>query len=67
MVWWGFFLFALGAGGWWSFLGPLLMSALLMRVSGAALLEKKLGKTREGYAEYVRTTNGFFPGPKKQA
>jgi steroid 5-alpha reductase family enzyme len=43
------------------------MSALLMRVSGAALLEKKLGKTREGYAEYVRTTNGFFPGPKKQA
>ena len=67
MVWWGFFLFALGAGGWWSFLGPLLMSVLLMRVSGAALLEKKLTKTREGYEEYVRATNGFFPGPKKKA
>ena len=65
MVWWGFFLFALGAGGWWSFVGPLLMSVLLMRVSGAALLEKKLTKTREGYEEYVRTTNAFFPGPKR--
>jgi steroid 5-alpha reductase family enzyme len=66
MVWWGFYLFALGAGGWWSVVGPLLMSVLLMRVSGAALLEKKLGKTREGYKEYTRTTNGFFPGPKKK-
>ena len=66
MVWWGFYLFALGAGGWWSVLGPLLMSVLLMRVSGAALLEKTLTKTREGYQEYVRTTNGFFPGPKKK-
>jgi steroid 5-alpha reductase family enzyme len=66
MVWWGFFLFALGAGGWWSFFGPLLMSVLLMRVSGAALLEKKLGKSRQGYEEYIRTTNGFFPGPKKR-
>ena len=65
MVWWGFFLFALGAGGWWSVVGPLLMSVLLMRVSGAALLEKKLGETRQGYEEYVRTTNGFFPGPKR--
>jgi steroid 5-alpha reductase family enzyme len=67
MVWWGFFLFALGSGGWWSFPGPLLMSVLLMRVSRAALLEKRLGKTREGYAESVRTTNAFFPGPKKGA
>ena len=65
MVWWGFFFFALGAGGWWSFFGPLLMSVLLMRVSGAALLEKKLSKTRGGYEEYVRTTNGFFPGKKR--
>ena len=67
MVWWGFYFFAWGAGGWWAFVGPILMSVLLMRISGAALLEKKLGKTREGYEEYVRTTNGFFPGPKKRA
>jgi steroid 5-alpha reductase family enzyme len=66
MVWWGFYLFALAAGAWWALIGPLVMSVLLMRVSGAALLEKKLVSTREGYAEYVRTTNGFFPGPKKK-
>jgi steroid 5-alpha reductase family enzyme len=67
MVWWGFYLFALGSGAWWSVVGPIVMSVLLMRVSGAALLEKKLTKAREGYEEYVRPTNGFFPGPKKRA
>ena len=65
MVWWGFYFFALGSGGWWSILGPVLMSALLIRVSGAVLLEKKLGQTRPGYEEYVRTTNRFFPGRKR--
>jgi steroid 5-alpha reductase family enzyme len=67
MVWWGFYLFALAAGGWWAFIGPVVMTVLLMRVSGAALLERKLGTTREGYAEYIRTTNAFFPGPKRRA
>lgn len=65
-VWWGFYLFAVAAGGWWTFFGPLLMSGLLLRVSGVALLEKKLTKTRAGYAEYVQTTNAFFPGPGKR-
>jgi steroid 5-alpha reductase family enzyme len=66
MVWWGFYLFALGTGAWWSFIGPAVMTVLLMRVSGAALLEKKLTTTREGYAQYVRTTNAFFPGPTRK-
>jgi steroid 5-alpha reductase family enzyme len=66
MVWWGFYFFALATGAWWALIGPLVMSVLLMRVSGAALLEKKLVSTRDGYAAYVQTTNGFFPGPKKK-
>ena len=65
LVWWGFFLIAVDAGGWWSFYGPIVMSVLLMRVSGVTLLERKLTKTRSGYADYVRSTNTFFPGPKK--
>jgi steroid 5-alpha reductase family enzyme len=61
-VWWGFYLIALSAGAWWSVVGPLIMSVLLMRVSGVALLEKDIGERRPKYADYVRRTNAFFPG-----
>ncbi|MCU0759970.1 MAG: DUF1295 domain-containing protein [Steroidobacteraceae bacterium] len=64
-IWWGFYLIALSAGAWWALPGPILMSVLLMRVSGVALLEKSIGKRRAGYEEYVRRTNAFFPGPPK--
>ncbi|MEP6885785.1 MAG: DUF1295 domain-containing protein [Gammaproteobacteria bacterium] len=65
-VWWGFYLLAAAAGAWWSFIGPLLMSALLMRVSGVTLLEKDIGERRPKYADYVRRTNAFFPGWRKR-
>jgi len=65
MVWWGLFLVAADAGGWWSVFGPIVMSFMLMRVSGVTPLERKLTRTRIGYDEYVRTTNAFFPGPKR--
>jgi steroid 5-alpha reductase family enzyme len=64
-VWWGFFLIALSAGAWWSLAGPLLMSLLLLRVSGVTLLEKDIGERRPAYADYVRRTNAFFPGPPR--
>ena len=64
-VWWGFGLLALAAGAWWSLLGPVLMSVLLLRVSGVTLLERDIGKRRPGYAEYIRRTNAFFPGPRR--
>ena len=60
-VWWGFFLIALSAGGWWSIVGPVLMTVLLLKVSGVALLEKDLWERRPGYAQYVKNTNAFFP------
>ena len=64
-VWWGFFLIALSAGGWWAIVSPLLMSFLLLKVSGVALLEKDIGERRPGYADYIARTNAFFPGPPK--
>jgi steroid 5-alpha reductase family enzyme len=66
-VWWGLWLVALTAGGtWWTFIGPVVMSILLIRVSGAGLLEKDIGDRRPGYADYVRRTSGFFPLPPKR-
>lgn len=64
-VWWGFYLLALAAGAWWTIFGPLLISFLLLKVSGVRLLEKDIGQRRPGYAEYIRRTNAFFPGPKR--
>lgn len=64
-VWWGLFLIALAAGAWWSMLGPLLMSFLLLKVSGVTLLEKDIGDRRPAYRDYVRRTNAFFPGPPR--
>ena len=65
-VWWGFFLIALSGGAWWSVAGPLIMSFLLLRFSGVTLLEKDIGERRPAYAEYVRRTNAFFPGPPRE-
>lgn len=67
LVWWGFFAIALGAGGWWSVFSPLLMSVLLLKVSGIALLEKDIGVRRPAYRAYVARTNAFFPGPTRSA
>jgi steroid 5-alpha reductase family enzyme len=66
-MWWGFFLFAVAAGGWFTVLSPVLMSFLLLKVSGVALLEKDIGERRPKYADYIRRTNAFFPGPPKAA
>ena len=66
-IWWAYYLFAVAAGGWWTILSPLLMSFLLLKVSGVAMLEKTITDRRPGYAEYIRRTNAFFPGPPKSA
>ncbi|HVA39982.1 MAG TPA: DUF1295 domain-containing protein [Candidatus Binataceae bacterium] len=65
LIWWGYCLIALGAGAWWSVPGPLLMSVLLLKVSGVALLEKDIGERRPAYAAYVRRTNAFLPWPPR--
>ncbi len=64
-LWWGFYLIAAGAGGWWAVISPLLMSVLLLRVSGVALLEKDIGERRPAYRQYIAGTSAFFPWPPR--
>lgn len=64
-VWWGFYLIALAGGAWWTIAGPILISVLLLKVSGVALLEKDITERRPEYAEYIKKTNAFFPGVPK--
>jgi steroid 5-alpha reductase family enzyme len=42
------------------------MTALIIKVSGVALLEKNLKDKKPEYKEYVENTSSFFPWfPKK--
>lgn len=61
-VWWGLWLvsFAIGCP-LWTIVCPLLMSVLLMKVSGVTLTEKTITTRRPNYADYQRRTNAFFP------
>ena len=66
-VWFGLWLIVLPAGGtWWTVIGPVVMVVLLVRVSGAGLLERDIGERRPGYAEYVRRTSAFVPLPPRR-
>ena len=59
--WWGYGLLASAANGWWSLFSPLLMTFLLVRVSGVTMLEKDLVNRRPGYRDYVANTSAFVP------
>jgi len=62
LVWWGLYLAALPAPlAPYTIASPLLMTALLLKVSGVPLVEKHMRNARPGYAGYVRKTPAFFP------
>jgi steroid 5-alpha reductase family enzyme len=65
VLWWGFYLIAFAADAWWSIASPMLMSVLLLRVSGVTLLEKDIAERRPAYADYKKRTNAFLPGPQR--
>jgi steroid 5-alpha reductase family enzyme len=66
--WWAYYLVAAAAsGGFWTILSPIIMTVLLLRVSGVTLLEKTLTTTRPGYQEYIESTSAFVPWfPRKR-
>ena len=68
MVWWGLAIVGSSQGaGVWAFLGAAVMTVLLVRVSGAAMLDRLLAKRKPGYADYMARTSGFIPMPKQSA
>jgi steroid 5-alpha reductase family enzyme len=67
LMWWGLFAIAWAGGApWWTLVSPLVMSYLLLRVSGVSLLESSLKIRTEGYEEYIRRTSAFFPWPPQR-
>jgi steroid 5-alpha reductase family enzyme len=66
VMWWGLYCFAAAAGATWTAIGPLVMTVLLLEVSGVAMLERSLRDSRPGYADYVARTSAFFPLPPRR-
>ena len=66
VVWWGLACFGVASGAWYTVASSGLMTLLLVRVSGVALLESTM-KKRPGYTEYVESTSAFFPLPPRKA
>lgn len=63
LISWGYFCFAAATEAYLTIFAPIIMTFLLMKFSGAELLEKTM-KHRDGYSEYMNRTNAFFPGLK---
>lgn len=68
LVWWGFYALSLAVdlNNWWTLLGPILMSYLLISVSGVKLLERSLKDSKPGYMDYLKKTSAFIPLPPRE-
>lgn len=61
ILWWGLGLLGYALSGlFWSFLGPAILTFLLVKVSGVPMLDAHLS-TRAGWAEYAARTPALFP------
>jgi steroid 5-alpha reductase family enzyme len=67
-LWWGVYLVALSVPqGWTTIIGPLIITFLILKVSGIPLLEEKYKDNKE-FQLYKRRTSAFFPlPPRKEA
>jgi steroid 5-alpha reductase family enzyme len=66
-VWWGLYIIAAESFfGIFSILGPAFLTFTLVKWSGAALLERRMLRSKPDYSEYIATTSSFIPWfPKK--
>lgn len=65
LLWWGIYFYTFEVSTWWWILiSPVLLTFLLLKVSGVPMLEKKLEKNPE-WESYIKETPAFFPFGKR--
>jgi len=60
-VWWGYGFICVAAGSYIPVIGSLLMTGLIIKISGVALLEKTLVAQKPQYKDYIEKTSAFIP------
>lgn len=67
LLWWGFWVSALDTPwGFCTIFAPILMTFLLLKVSGVTMLEDSLKDRKPKYADYIKKTSAFIPWPPKE-
>jgi len=61
LVWWGFFFITYQKPYAMLIISPILMTFLLVKVSGVKLLDDTLLKKKPGYQDYIDTHSAFIP------
>ena len=61
VLWWGIAMIAFSTGGWLSFISPMMITFLLLKISGIVMLDTAMLERRPDYAGYIATTPAFVP------
>lgn len=62
LIWWGVFIIVLAdPGKWWTMVSPVMITLVLLKMTGIPLTEKVILEKRPGYGDYIRNTPAFFP------
>jgi len=63
-MWWGIFLVAAETtDARYGVIGPIVMTLLLLRLSGVPHPERSRANPKPGHSHYVSTTSSFVPRP----
>ncbi|QDV07525.1 hypothetical protein Poly30_30510 [Planctomycetes bacterium Poly30] len=65
VVWWGIGLVAIAQGALWAAPGPIVITFMLLKVSGVTLTEKSITERRPAYRDYIQSTSAFLPRPPR--
>ena len=66
LVWWGIYIISMNSGSFFLLISHILMTLLLLKISGVALMENTITKRRPEYVDYIKKTSSFIPWPPKK-
>ena len=67
LFWWGIFIISFSmTNNFFIIISPIIMTYLLIKVSGIALLEHQIKDKKIGYDEYIKSTSSFIILPKRK-
>ena len=62
LIWWGIFFVTLSVpGGIWTIISPIIITTVLLKMTGIPLTEASILERRPDYKTYIQNTSAFFP------